>query len=176
MNLTIDGDDFRLFAKLGIVLQDGAAHKMVFGTRGDSACKVCILCLNEFTDKSEIADEDGTDMLRCNTIKLDELEAASSHVLRTNARYLEGVAATCADNDEFVRIQKAVGMAHTPNGILLDPYLDEYLDPVDVYLHDYMHTLFVDGVLGLTIHLCFEAFLSNGQVGVYESFSTLLSS
>ena len=42
-------------------------------------------------------------------------------------------------------------------------------------MHDYMHALFVDGVINLTIYLCFEEYIKAGQVGVYEAFSEFLS-
>ena len=44
MHLHIDGEDFRLFAKIGVVLQDGGAHKIVWQARGDGASKFCVLC------------------------------------------------------------------------------------------------------------------------------------
>jgi hypothetical protein len=38
-----------------------------------------------------------------------------------------------------------------------------------------MHCLFVDGVANLTLYLAFEACITSGMVGVYESFSTYLA-
>ena len=59
MALDLDGDSFRLFAKVGVVLQDGGAHKAVWQARGDGASKFCMLCKNMFTADSRVVDEDG---------------------------------------------------------------------------------------------------------------------
>ena len=60
MNLDIDGESFRIFAKLGVVLQDGGAHKAVWQARGDGASKFCLLCKNLLTHLSNMVDNDGT--------------------------------------------------------------------------------------------------------------------
>lgn len=174
INLDIDGEHLRLFAKLGVVLQDGGAHKAVWQARGDGASRFCLLCKNIFTDVSNLVEEDGTRTLRCNQIKLDELEASTDRELRINARFLEQMSGTVGV-DEFTRIQQAVGLTYAPHGILVDRSLDRLIQPTDVYMHDYMHALFVDGVLNLVIYLCFEQFIQAGQTGVYESFSEFLS-
>ena len=49
------------------------------------------------------------------------------------------------------------------------------IQPTDVFMHDYMHALFVDGVLNLVIFLCFEAFIKSGKTGIHESFSEFVS-
>ena len=54
MHMELDGEHFRLFAKIGIVLQDGGAHKTVWQARGDGASRFCLLCKNLFTDRSEV--------------------------------------------------------------------------------------------------------------------------
>ena len=97
MNINIDEDSHRLFAKLGAVLQDGGAHKTVWQARGDGASKFCMLCKNLFTHDSKVADGDGSHMLRCNEIKLDGLVASTDRELRTNARHLERMSARYLD-------------------------------------------------------------------------------
>eukprot|EP00959_Pyramimonas_sp_CCMP1952_P170329 3558902-Pyramimonas_sp.AAC.1 len=42
-------------------------------------------------------------------------------------------------------------------------------------MHDYMHALFVDGVVNLVIFLTFEEFISAGLNGVWELFSDFLA-
>ena len=111
MNIEIDGEVFRLFAKIGVVLQDGGAHKAVWLSRGDGASRFCLLCKNMFTDDSELVDEDGTHLLRCNVIKLDELEASTDKELRANA--LE-VQSSILGAGGFTEMQK-LSAQHTRN-------------------------------------------------------------
>ncbi len=75
VSLPFEPDSMRLWAQVGVVIQDGGAHKSVWHSRGDGASKFCLLCKNLFTERSQACDEDGTNLLRCNVIKLDELEA-----------------------------------------------------------------------------------------------------
>ena len=145
----------RLWAVLGGMLQDGGAHKAVWHSRGDSASKFCILCKNLFDQESEIADADGTNLLSCNCLTWRELVPATSNNLRNNARFLERQA-SIAQTDEFRDMQQALGMTHHKHGILLDRSLDEFVDPVGVYQHDWMHAIFVDGVFNLCLYLILE--------------------
>ena len=69
VNLPVTEDGLRLFAVLGAFLQDGGAHKSTWHCRGDGASKPCLLCKNLFTESSNVCDEDGTNLLRCNVIK-----------------------------------------------------------------------------------------------------------
>ena len=174
INLEIDGESFRIFAKMGVILQDGGAHKATWQARGDGASKFCLLCKNLFTDASKFVEEDGTRLLRCNEIKLDGLVASTDNELRTNARYLEGMS-TRVGPEQFKKLQQAIGLSYAPHGILIDRTLDRLVSPTNVYMHDYMHALFVDGVLNLVIYLCFEQFIKAEQKGVYEAFSEFLS-
>jgi hypothetical protein len=162
MNLYIDGEHFRLFAKVGVVLQDGGAHKAVWQARGDGASKFCLLCKNIFTNKSKVVNEDGTRLLRCDQITLDGLVQSTDADLRTNARYLENMS-TRLGVDEFYQLQQSIGLTYAKHGILLERSLDRLLSPTEVYMHDYMHAMFVDGVLNLVIYLCFEQFIDADQ-------------
>ncbi len=168
--VTLDGGDYRIFAKLTIVIQDGGAHKAVWQSRGDAASKFCMLCKNLFTDESNMVAADGSRLLRCNIIKLDELEASTDTELRNNARFLETQSRTVR-GEAFVKLQQAVGLTYAPNGVLLDRELDDILSPTSAFMHDYMHLLYVDGVMNLTVYLTFEKCTQCGFKGVYEAFS-----
>ena len=174
MHIEIDGERSRLFAKLGVVLQDGGAHKAVWQARGDGASKFCMLCKNLFTHDSNVAADDGTRLMRCGIIKLQELEASTDRELRNNARYLERQSGRLSP-EEFTLLQQAMGLTYAKHGLLLDRSLDRLVSPTQVYMHDYMHALFVDGVLNLVIYLCFEDFIDAGHKGIYESFSNFLA-
>ena len=167
-------DGIRLWAKLGGLLQDGGAHKSVWHSRGDGACKFCILCKNLFDEESKVVDEDGTNLLRCNVLKFDELELASSSDLRKTARYLESKQGTTPPG-EFTNLQKALGMTHHKHALLLTRSLDAYVDPVAIYMHDWMHALFVDGVFNLVLYLLLETIIQIGFNDVYSVFSNYIA-
>ena len=174
MTILLDGDYYRLFAKIGVVLQDGGAHKVVWQSRGDGASKFCLLCKNIFTDASKVVCEDGTHLLRSNQIKLNELVAATDAELRTNARYLERMSTELGPED-FAQLQQAIGLTYAKHALLLDRDLDRLIQPTAVYMHDYMHALFADGILNLCTYLCFEHFIQAGRKTVYAAFSEFLS-
>ena len=175
ISIELGEDDVRkLFALTSIVLQDGGAHKYVWGARGDGASKFCMLCKNLFTKDSEMVDEDGTNLLRCDVIKVAGLVPSSSRELRLNMRYLEQESITRSP-DEFTKLQQALGLTYYPHGVLVDRELDDLLEPTEAYCHDWMHCLFVDGVVNLVIYLLFEMCINAGMDGVYESFSAYLS-
>lgn len=176
ITLSLDGGDVKLFAELGSVLLDGGAHKYVWGARGDSASKFCLLCKNLFSGESHVVDEDGSNLLRCDVIKRSELEPASDADLRRNMRFLEQESSRIGP-DAFTQLQQALGLTYHPRGVLVDRELDSLLQPTSTYSHDWMHALFVDGVVNLTLYLTFEACIKGPaqMVGVYESFSAYLS-
>ena len=167
-----DGD-VRLWAIMGGILQDGGAHKYVWHIRGDGASKYCVLCRNLFTESSNLVDEDGTNLLRCNIIKLDELVPMTGVDLRNNARYIESQVGLPVE--KFTELQQAVGLTHHPHALLLDRELDDVFDPCEVYQHDTMHGCYVDGVVNLVVYLLFETFIARGMTTVYQVFSDYCS-
>lgn len=173
MNLPFETKSVRLFANIKVVVQDGGAHKTVWSSRGDGATKLCLLCKNLFTESSNMCDEDGSNLLVCGIIKSEELVPASDGDLRRTARYLERVSGTIAPR-QFAEQQQALGITHAPHSILLDRALDRILKPTEVYMHDWMHTLFVDGVVNVVIYLVFEAFIEADMKNIYDVFSRFL--
>ena len=143
----------RLFAKLGYFIQDGAAHTQTWHCKGDSGCKLCVLCRNIFSLASEVVDEDGTRVLRCNAKTRAELDLATSADLRWAVRRLNmlhddpGVTP-----DEFEHREKALGFTWSPYNLLGDTSMDPYLDVPNQFFHDWMHMIFVGGVFNLVLH------------------------
>lgn len=154
----------RLFVVMGVVLQDGGAHKSVWHSRDGS--KMCMLCKNLFTIKSALCDADGTELLTCGVTKLAELVPETSKSLRDKARYLE----YHRRDPNFDDLQQALGITYHPHMLLLDRYLDAYVDVVDTFMHDYMHALWVDGIFNLVLYLLFEAFFQERRP-IYKTFS-----
>jgi len=167
ITLPLDGDNRRLFAILRIMLQDGGAFKQTFHHRGDAASKLCLLCKNLFTASSEIVDNDGSMLLRCNVIKRDELVPATDADLRNTYRYVEGQAHVLGA-EAFKALQQALGVTHHPRSIMLDRYLDAYLLVTQIYLHDWMHALLVDGVFNDVLLLLLNHVQYDGAPNVWE--------
>ena len=59
-------------------------------------------------------------------------------------------------------------MTFHPRSMHLDRELDRVLPIADVYQHDWMHCLLVDGVYNVQLYLLFEAFLDDGCADIYE--------
>ena len=168
-----DGD-VRLWAVLGGILQDGGAHKYVWHARGDGASKYCLLCRHLFTEESNVVETGGTNLLRCNVIKLGELVPMTGTDLRKNARNLAGQSGRVTV-DKFTELQQSIGLTHHQHALLLDRELDAVFDPCDVHTHDTMNGLYVEGVVNLVIHLLFERFIGAHMRNVYETFHDYLS-
>ena len=76
----------RLWCRLKMVLQDGAAHKAVWHARGDGATRPCFLCKNLVTEASGVVEEDHTNLLKTNVTKCEDLKASDGAEIRSRAR------------------------------------------------------------------------------------------
>ena len=130
---------------------------------------------NLFSADSRIIADDGSRLLRCNIIKLDQLIPSTDAELRQRYRLLVRLAPTIASAREFDELQQAFGLTYGRLSVLADPSLDNLISPNSAYTHDWMHALFVDGVVNLCICLVFESFINKGYKGIYESFAEFLS-
>ena len=70
----------------------------------------------------------------------------------------------------LTELQQGLGMTYHPRAILLDRALDDIIDPVGVYVHDWMHGIFVDGVANLLVFLLLEEFIRLGYGNIYGQF------
>ena len=170
----MNGVKFRLFAACKWLLQDGAAHKSVWHCKGDDASKLCMLCKHVMTQECNLVEEYGSSMLTCNVIKKADLELAVAGDLRRQARYLSRRAPPANSIADFNAMEQALGMTHQPGSILLDRELDHVVDPVDHYLHDVMHCLFVHGVCNVIIYLLLEELITAGMKDIYEQLENFL--
>ena len=160
----------RFFAKLGYFIQDGAAHKQTWHCKGDSGCKLCVLCRNIFSLASEVVGDDGEELLRCNAKTHAELDLATSADLRYAVRHLNELHdAPDFDAAEFEDREKALGFTWSPYNLLGDPEMDPYLDVPNQFFHDWMHMIFVGGVFNLTLHYFLEAIRVATRTNVYSS-------
>ena len=105
----LDSLDIRIFVVMGVILQDGCGYKSVRHSRDGS--KMCMLCKNLFTIKSELCDADGTDLLTCGVTKLKDLVPETSKSLRDKARYLQHH----RNDRNFADLQQALGITLHPH-------------------------------------------------------------
>jgi hypothetical protein len=70
-----------IWFKLGMSLQDGAAHKFMYGIKGDSGCRFCCLCLNAWASVSEVLDSEGEPLMICVMCKESEMKLCSDEDL-----------------------------------------------------------------------------------------------
>ena len=169
-----DGGRHRLFVKLHFILQDGSAHKLVWGCKGDAGTKFCMLCRNAFSEKSELVDEDGTELLTCSIIDEEVLSFATNDDIRGAVRRLAAFQETDSVGDFKLR-EQAIGFTHHPRSILLDPLLDGVVHPVSQFMHDWMHAMFVHGVWNTMLFLLLETLLAHGMADIWERLYTYIS-
>ena len=165
LRLPFDTESIRLFFKLGVVLQDGGARKVVWSAKIDGSSKTCLLCKNLFTQESNIPDEDDGRLLVCNVLKHNRLVKSTSDEIRRNARYL----ATLEGTARLEPVSQALGLKHRRHSLLLDRSLDDLVSPCDVYTHDWMHCICANGVANLIIYLLFEAHIAKGMTQIYAT-------
>lgn len=161
ITLNKDGEaPIEFYFTITIFVMDGAAHKATWHCKGDSGSKLCLLCRNIFAAASEVVDEDGTNMLRCNACTHAELDLATHEDLVEAVTRINDAHDTLLpgdDHDEFDKLQQALGFTYQPYNLLGDAELEAFLDVPKQFLHDWMHMIFVSGVFNLVLHYVLEA-------------------
>jgi hypothetical protein len=161
------GITMRVFGKLAMFLQDGGAHKVTWHCKGDAGTKMCMLCRNLYSTKSEIVDEDGSNLLTCSLIHESELDFATDEDIRGSVRRLAAKHAS-EPPAVFAKWSQAIGFRHEPHSMLLDPALDSLVFPAQQFVHDWMHCVFVHGCFNTIAYLALEACLADGIRNVYD--------
>ena len=103
-------------------------------------------------------DDDGNPLMICVMCKMSEMKPATDADLLEAVDRLAYRKATLK-NPIFENWQKASGLVHQPNGLLLDPALrsNGILRPVSQYCHDPMHTMVANGVMNVVLWLLLVA-------------------
>ena len=162
LNLKLpDGNHVRIFFRLGMLLQDGAAHKFVLGVKGDAASKFCMLCKNEFKIKED--DEDSEDDVAFTVLKHEDMQLASNEEVLASVDRLAARKHTCSTAD-FKLWERACGFNHQPHGLLLSKELRDagIIEPVSQYCHDYTHGACSKGTLTVAIFALFTSLSAAG--------------
>ena len=169
------GRKIRLFAKIGMFIQDGGAHKATFHCKGDSGSRFCMLCRNVFSLKSELGgdvDEDGDSY--SSIIKVADLDFAESEEIIESLERVHHFR-TIDTAKDFEKRCIANGFSYSGYNLLLDPDLRDHLDPKDQFCHDWMHCLFQSGVWNIVTFLVLAALAKNGFRNVYAHLHDWLS-
>ena len=166
LGLMLKGPDdhrIRVRLELAYLLQDGAAHKYVFHTKGDKGTKFCALCKNCYAVDTQVVDpETDETVLTASVIYEHECNFADCNDIIGSISRLRAKSAMVATGDmskaEFERWEQAAGYNWQPEGLLQDTELiDKVLRPSKHYCHDWMHTMFVVGVFQTVITLVLKA-------------------
>jgi hypothetical protein len=151
------GDVTWLWPELGMVLQDGGAHKVLWQCKGDAGTRFCMLCRNVVAPTSlasTLAGQEGlvsTDAVHVSCLQLQSDQDVLGTVDRLNAKR------TVLTQEDFGIWQQACGFTYAPLGVLSNPNLRDIVKPVSQYVHDPMHTLLVTGVFQTVMWLyCYK--------------------
>jgi hypothetical protein len=165
-----NGTQYRLYFKLAVFLQDGAAQSGTFCCKNDSGLKLCMLCMNLYSEKSGLANEDGTEELTCSLVQASDLVFASDDDIRSAVVRLAGH----HGEHDFENRQKAAGFRHEPHGLMLDRALDRIVLPATQFCHDWMHAIFVNGCFNTLVYLLFETLMAVGLRNIWTNASEYL--
>jgi hypothetical protein len=148
-----NGSQHRLWIQLGMILQDGGAHKYVFHVKGDAGTKFCFLCRNLYAIDTDVVDQDtGEVLLAADRLFEKELDFATDSDIRGSMNRLVAKKAALAA-DTFAKWEIASGFKYEPHGLLLDQSLEAIVKPVSNYCHDWMHCMLVNGVFNTCMYL-----------------------
>ena len=150
------GVQIRVWAKIGMFLQDGGAHKLVFGCKGDAGTRMCMLCSNVVAGASGLTEHDDSDRLvSSDEIRREKLILATDADVKGAIVRLIGHKVTDGATAFLIR-EKAIGFGYQEHGLLFDAALRHLVNPVSQYCHDWFHCLFAGGVWNHLVFLFFQ--------------------
>lgn len=147
---------------MGSVLQDGAAHKLMYGCRGDAGTRFCFICMNLVAERACLV-QDGESLLVCQLHKTSSLRMATDDdVYGTIDRLI-------AKKDELTAAdykvwQQACGFGYSQHGLLFDPLVRPIFKPVSSFTHDWMHCILSNGVFATCMFSWLEAIEPHMQI------------
>lgn len=146
--LTNGEESIRIFMDLSMFLQDGCAHKYVFGVKGDSGFKFCMLCKNHDLRITEPHDSDSDEDVVFTYTKHSDMSLCTDGEIMESVQRLASRKESCSSRD-FKRWEKATGFNHEPHGLLLNERLTKagLLKPASQFCHDWMHGMASNGCL-----------------------------
>ena len=168
-----NGNRHRIFATLGLILQDGGAHKQVWCLKGDAGTRFCMVCKNLVARDSGVMDEDGDNLLVGNLLHRNDLDFATDEeiidtVMRLAADRANMSAAT------FALREQACGFNDRKYNMMKQPCLRGVVRPRTIFCHDWCHAIGVHGVFQKVVYLLLTALVQDGLRDAWEQFSAYL--
>ena len=145
-----DGQRWRFYASLSMMLQDGGAHKLVWCCKGDAGSRFCMLCKNLVAATSRLAHEDPSNILVSDMLSPRKLQFASDTEIWNAHRRLRHYK-SIATNAEFKLRSQAIGYTLADRSILDTDDLEGIAKPASQYCHDWMRGLFAGGVFNVAV-------------------------
>ena len=157
--------NLRLHFSLGMLLQDGSAHKQVWANRQDIGSKPCFLCNNIFSLRDAESTEGESAKIFSKFLKYEQLHIATDEEIIASWTRLKEKAATTTQA-EFKQLQQASGLGYNHHALLSSDTLLSagLLKPVSLYCYDYMHLLTSHGVLNDILYQVLESLPSSVKV------------
>ena len=131
--------DLRIHFTWSMMLCDGAAHKMVWTSKGDAGQKFCLLCAN-IRGMPASKEEEEPDEMYSSAMQYKDLVLVQDADVLASYQRLDARQKTCS-KQEFQDWEKASGLSWSKHSILLNTRLIQknLCKPVSQFVHDYMH-------------------------------------
>ena len=155
-----NGTSFRLWFKIGFMIQDGGAQKFCWSYKGDSATKYCMLCRNNgfttvTTNLTHQEEDENSSNVVCQLTKLNQLVLCSDVDILHSWDRLTAKKSTCNASD-FQLWQQATGLVHGEMALLHSTLLRPLLQPCKQFMHDWMHCCCASGIMNIILFLTFQ--------------------
>ena len=164
--LMLHGQPFLLFASLRYIIADGEGLKLGLGWKGANAVKPCFKHWNVVSKRSHIATvaDSFVDICCSNPAHFARLsDGELNHAIDMLLEALNRVGSGEMTKTNLDKLQKSIGFAPTPTGLLADLDLRHLVPVTKVFLYDWVHTLLQDGVMQ---EECFRLITSVSHLGV----------
>jgi hypothetical protein len=145
------GRFLQLFLTLRVVIADEAALHALYGCKGSSGLKPCLLCQNifNFNTTRDIVAADGAGFAQhhvCHETSKLVLQTPDT-VTAIIGRLAAGSGTMTKAN--FNELQTRLGWNHVPGGVMSDASTRIRVMPSGVAVYDWMHVFFVGGVFNV---------------------------
>ena len=174
--LTSPKGNVRIHFTLGMVLQDGAAHKHIWANRQDTGSKPCFHCNNIFYLRDADTQEEDDGKVFSKFLKYAQLEIATDDDIISSWQRLRSKRDSVSQQ-EFKKWQQAAGLTFSDYALLSSAKLLDagLLKPISLYCFDYMHALCSHGIMNDTIFLVFEQLQCNSGLKAWDTLKDWIS-
>lgn len=154
--------DVTIFLNFKMMLCDGAAHKQVWASKGDSGQKFCLMCSNVRSHPPK-QDQDQEEAYT-QPLKYHELQLVQDEELLASYQRMAVRHGTCSKQD-FATWQVATGITFSKHALLLNAKLlaAQVLKPISQFCHDWMHGV-LQGTAPIVLYHTLEAIFAHMDI------------